>query len=68
MDDLHKFLGTFNFKFPITDLHEHQIDTNTPINNIDLPGNSFYHDKTKSSQSGTGLFLSHIKFCLYCYG
>ena len=26
MDDLNNFLGTLNFKFPITDLHEHQID------------------------------------------
>ena len=46
------------FNFPIIELCEHKIRSNSFINNISLPGYTFCYDETKSTHGGTGFYIN----------
>ena len=46
------------FNFPIIGLCEHNIRSNSFINNISLPCLTFRYDETKSTHGGTGFYIN----------
>ena len=46
------------FNFPVIRLSEHKIRSHSFINNIYLPGYTFYYDKTKSTHGDIALYIN----------
>ena len=58
IDSLSDVLSMIKFNFPIIRLCQHNIRSNSFINNSSLPGYTFCYDETKRTHGGTGFYIN----------